>query len=129
MSVEIDMSEVRAFAADVTRMPGELSRHVRPAVVRGGVQIKAGMRRDLEASSNAGIRHIAGTVAFDVNEGPGFIEAEVGPSKPDGGLANIAYFGTWKGGGHTRDPQEVLDEEAPRFEEALAGIVEEVWGP
>ena len=128
MSVSVDVSELRRFEADVSRMPGELNRHLVPTLKRGGVQIKAGMREDLEASSNAGIRSVARSVSFDVNEGAGFMEVEVGPSKPDGALANIAYFGTPKGGGHTRDPLERLEEEAERFERALGDLVEEVWG-
>lgn len=126
--MSVDVSEVRAFAADVTRMPGELSRHLTPTLMRGGVQIKESMRSDLEASSNGGIRAVGRTVSFDLNAGSGFMEVEVGPEKPDGALANIAYFGTSRGGGHTRDPAERLEEEAERFEKALGDIVEEVWG-
>ena len=128
MSVDIDVGEVRSFAVDVSRMPGELNRHLVPTLKRGGVQIKDAMRLDLEASSNGGIRAVARSVSFDLNDGAGFMEVEVGPSKPDGALANIAYFGTWKGGGHVTDPLVRLEEEAERFEAALADVVEEVLG-
>ena len=41
-----------------------------------------------------------------------------------GDLAHIAYFGgSPAGGGTVRDPQAVLDEEAPRLEKALIDLL------
>ncbi len=37
MSVEVDASELREFAADVRHLPAELSRHLVPTVKRGAV--------------------------------------------------------------------------------------------
>lgn len=126
--VEIDTSEVRQFAADATRLPGELSRWLRPAVSKGALNIKRAMQADLKASGNAGIRHVARSISYDLIDGDNTVEAEIGPDKPSGALANIAYFGTSKGGGHTRDPIEALNEEAAAFEKAIADIVEDIWG-
>lgn len=126
--VEIDTSEVRQFAADATRLPGELSRWLRPAVSKGALNIKRAMQQDLQQSGNAGIRHVARSISYDLIDGDGTVEAEIGPDKPSGALANIAYFGTSKGGGHTRDPIEALNEEAAAFEKAITEIVEEIWG-
>lgn len=126
--VEIDTSEVRQFAADATRLPGELSRWLRPAVSKGALNIKRAMQADLKASGNAGLRHVARSISYDLIDGDGTVEAEIGPDKPSGALANIAYFGTSKGGGHTRDPIEALNEEAAAFEKAIADIVEDIWG-
>lgn len=124
--VEIDTSEVRQFAADATRLPGELSRWLRPAVSKGALNIKRAMQADLKASGNAGIRHVARSISYDLIDGDNTVEAEIGPDKPSGALANIAYFGTSKGGGHTRDPIEALNEEAAAFEKAIADIVEDI---
>ncbi len=126
--VEIDTSEVRQFAADATRLPGELSRWLRPAVSKGALNIKRAMQQDLQQSGNAGIRHVARSISYDLIDGDNTVEAEIGPDKPSGALANIAYFGTSKGGGHTRDPIEALNEEAAAFEKAIADIVEDIWG-
>lgn len=127
--VEIDTSELRAFAADMSRLPGELSRHLIPTVKRGAVNVKNQMITDLQESGNAGFRYVGRTVSFDmIDTGGAEVGAEIGPAKPDGGLANIAYFGTYKGGGTVRDPLEALMEEAPRFEKALGDIVEDLWG-
>ena len=42
--IEIDTSEVRQIAADATRLPGELSRWLRPAVSKGALNIKRAMQ-------------------------------------------------------------------------------------
>lgn len=126
--IEIDTTEVRQIAADATRMPGELSRWLRPAVSRGALNIKRAMQQDLEQSGNAGIRAVARSISYDLIDGDHTIEAEIGPDKPSGALANIAYFGTSRGGGHTRDPVEPLNEEAEAFQKAVADIVGELWG-
>ena len=126
--IEIDTSEVRRIAADATKMPGELSRWLRPAVSRGALNIKRAMQQDLEQSGNAGIRAVARSISYDLIDGDHTIEAEIGPDKPSGALANIAYFGTSRGGGHTRDPIEPLNEEAEAFQKAVADIVGELWG-
>lgn len=126
--IEIDTTEVRQIAADATRMPGELSRWLRPAVSRGALNIKRAMQQDLEQSGNAGIRAVARAISYDLIDGDHTIEAEIGPDKPSGALANIAYFGTSRGGGHTRDPIEPLNEEAEAFQKAVADIVGELWG-
>ena len=126
--IEIDTTEVRQIAADATRMPGELSRWLRPAVSRGALNIKRAMQQDLEQSGNAGIRAVARAISYDLIDGDHTIEAEIGPDKPSGALANIAYFGTSRGGGHTRDPIEPLNEEAEAFQKAVDDIVGELWG-
>lgn len=126
--IEIDTTEVRKVAADATRMPGELSRWLRPAVSRGALNIKRAMQQDLEQSGNAGIRAVARSISYDLIDVDHTIEAEIGPDKPSGALANIAYFGTSRGGGHTRDPIEPLNEEAEAFQKAVADIVGELWG-
>lgn len=129
-NVSVDTHELRAFAADLTRLPGELSRHAIPVVEKGAHNIKKQMQAELDKSSNLGIRKVAATVTYDVaRNGDNDIEAEIGPDKDlHGNLANIAYFGTWKGGGHTPDPVGALEAEIPNFEGALGDLVEELWG-
>nr|DAP25568.1 MAG TPA: hypothetical protein [Caudoviricetes sp.] len=126
--IEIDTTEVRQIAADAGRLPGELSRWLRPAVSRGALNIKRALQADLEQSGNAGIRHVARSISYDLTDTGTTVEAEIGPDKPSGALANIAYFGTSRGGGHTRDPIEPLTEEAEAFQKAVSDIVEDLWG-
>jgi hypothetical protein len=68
-------------------------------------------------------------VNYDLETDGGELVAEIGPDKDlSGNLANIAYFGTWKGGGTVPDPVGALEAEAPNFEKALGDLVEELFG-
>lgn len=120
-SVSVELSEVRAFARELEDAPLKVVREIIPVVRKGAVNIKSDMQADLRGSSNAGFRHVASTVSYDVLDG-GF-GVEVGPSKPAGALANVAYFGTSRGGGTVADPVGALQAEIPRFEKALADLL------
>ena len=122
MSVSVDLGEVRAFARELEDAPLKVVREIIPVVRKGAVNIKSDMQADLRGSSNAGFRHVASTVSYDVVDG-GF-GVEVGPSKPAGALANVAYFGTSRGGGTVADPVGALQAEVPRFEKAIDDILE-----
>ena len=122
MSVSVDLGELRAFARELGDVPLRVAREVIPVVRKGAVNIKSDMQADLRGSSNAGFRHVASTVSYDVLDG-GF-GVEVGPSKPAGALANVAYFGTSRGGGTVADPVGALQAEIPRFEKAIDDILE-----
>ena len=120
-SVSVELSEVRAFARELEDAPLKVVREIVPVVRKGAVNIKSDMQADLRGSSNAGFRHVASTVSYDVLDG-GF-GVEVGPSKPAGALANVAYFGTSRGGGTVADPGGALQAEIPRFEKAIDDIL------
>ena len=126
--ISIDAHEVRELAADFTRVPGELSRHAIPVLSKGALNIKNQMRESFEASGNAGFRFVGRTVSYDLTTEGNELSAEIGPTKPEGALANVAIFGTPRGGGTVADPREALDAEAPRFEKALADLAEELFG-
>ena len=126
--ISIDAHEVRELAADFTRIPGELSRHAIPVLSKGALNIKNQMRESFEASGNAGFRFVGRTVSYDLHTEGNELSAEIGPTKPEGALANVAIFGTPRGGGTVADPREALEAEAPRFEKALADLAEELFG-
>ena len=126
--ISIDAHEVRELAADFTRIPGELSRHAIPVLSKGASNIKNQMRESFEASGNAGFRYVGRTVSYDLHTEGNEYSAEIGPTKPEGALANVAIFGTPRGGGTVADPREALEAEAPRFEKALADLAEELFG-
>lgn len=112
-----------------------LNRHVLTVVEKGAVNVKEDLRAKMAASHSFG--HLARGITYDMRREPGAIIAEIGPTKVKKGLkkaprrgANIAYFGTSKGGGSVEDPQGALDREAPRFEQALVDLAAEVvFGP
>ena len=126
--ISIDAHEVRELAADFTRIPGELSRHAIPVLSRGALNIKNQIRESFEASGNAGFRFVGRSVSYDLTTEGTELSAEIGPTKPEGALANVAIFGTPRGGGTVADPREALEAEAPKFTEALADLAEELFG-
>lgn len=126
--MSMDASEVRAFAAELDAAGAATQRGVKGVVTKGAVNIKDQMRAEMGASTHFG--KIAHTINFDVREvsvfGGGIVEAEIGPNRGRrvARLANIAYFGSARGGGGTvPDPQVALDAEVPRFEQALQNLI------
>lgn len=127
--VTFDASELRTLSADFAGTPANIAPDVRAAVVKGAVNIKRDMRADMARS-----KHFKGAVPaidFDVIENTHAVVAVIGPKVgpgQSGGHAGIAYgagvFGGARGGGKVRDPQYVLDEELPRFEQAMGDILE-----
>lgn len=125
--VSIDASEVRALAADMRAVDGRLTRWIRPALDRGAIQIRNQLRDEMRSSTH--FKGAAGAISYDWIEGSGDLEVEIGPSSEDGSpgnLANIAYFGTSRGGGTVPDPELALQAEAPKFEKALADLLEDL---
>lgn len=122
----IDDFELRRFTADLRRSSATV-RMGTPAVVKKGADnIKNQMVEEMGRS-----RHFKGTapsISYDLTDaGTG---AEIGPVKKmgkgsgGGNAANIAYFGTSRGGGTVPDPQGALDAEVPNFETALGRLGE-----
>jgi hypothetical protein len=125
--VFIDTSELRALAADLRQAPANVQRGVGPVIFKGAMNIKTQLVEEMSASQH--FKGAASSIDFDIRHRGAFsaIEAEIGPrSGPGepGALANIAYFGTSRGGGTVPDPQKALDAEAPRVEKALADLLE-----
>lgn len=126
MRVSLDMSEVKTLAADMRAVDGRLARHLIPTVSKGALNIKNEIRDNLRASGNAGFRYVASTVSYDLTTSESEISAEIGPTKPAGALANVAFFGTSRGGGTVQEPAHALANEAADFGRALADIAKEL---
>lgn len=129
-SVDIDMSQVRELAADFSRIPGELARHAIPVVEKAALNVKNQLIAEMRAST-----HFKGftKISYDISSFQGFgggeIVAEIGPEAHGPGAgANLAYFGTWKGGGTVPDPRGALEAEYPNLEKHLADLAEEMFG-
>lgn len=132
-SISIDDSELRAYAADLTAAGSGMAARVRPVVEKGAINIKNQLRREAQASRH--FKGMARAIGYDMHTldafGVGVIEAEIGPSSEagsPGNLANIAIFGTSRGGGTVPDPQGALDAEAPRFTKALEDLLGNTLG-
>ena len=125
-SVSVDMAEVDQYVREIVASGPIVAREGRAVVSRGALNIKAQMRAEMSESPH--FKGVARAIAYDVHESPLGFEAEIGPSSDTGSpgnLANIAYFGTSKGGGATvPDPQGALDREEPNFLGALAALID-----
>jgi hypothetical protein len=87
------------------------------AVVKRGAQnIKTGWQANALQSAGAHARLYPGSISYDVTEGPGVVEAEIGPDKDrvQGPLGNLLEYGTSTQAGHN-DGGRALDDEEPRF--------------
>lgn len=123
--MSIDDSELRAFAADLSSAPSRLVPKVRAVVKRGAVNVKR--QRQQEFGASRSFKGVARAESFDILEDATGVEAQIGPTKgpgEPGNLANIAVFGTSRGGGTVPDPQGALDAEIPGFMKALGDAME-----
>ena len=125
--IEFDTTELTAFAARLEGAAKATEKQVHAVVQRGAMNIKKQMRAEMSAS-----RHFKGaarSITYDLRTASGFgggsVEAEIGPTRGrPGSLANIAYFGTSRGGGTVPDPRGALEAEAPNVMEWLAKAAE-----
>lgn len=117
--ISVDTSEVRAAIADMSGVDSRLRPDVASVVKKGATNIKSDLTAQMRSS-----RHFKGfaDIGYDMIDS---FEAEIGPNKGGPGSgANIAYFGTSRGGGTVEDPEDALERELPAFEEHMADIAE-----
>lgn len=121
-----DARDLERFATDLGRVGSKAVREAEKVVFKGAMNVKRGMAQELRASTH--FRPIARSVDFDFKSSRDGIEAEIGPKHgpgEPGNLANIAYFGTSRGGG-TVDFMKPFNNEVPRFEKAIADVIRDV---
>lgn len=121
-----DASELKKFASDLERAEAKVERKVDAVVRKGALNIKNTLRADLSHSRHFG--QIAKTITYDVEKTSDGIEVEIGPNKQyrAARLANIAYFGTSRGGGNTADFDNGLRKELPNLTEHLRRVMGDV---
>ena len=127
-AVDLDLSEVATFAAELKGVPSELSRHAIPALKRFAQDVKTDMQKDFRSSSNGGFQKIANFVRYDdLTPGAGGYETEVGVDKGGAGsLANLAVYGTPKGGGTHPRPDQIAVWHQPAYEKSLQDMAAEI---
>lgn len=120
-----DVSEVRAFSASLRSLSSWLRPQARAIVERGGLNIKRQMIADLRGSRS--FKGAAASVSYEMHDTASETYAEIAPafsSSEPGALANIAYFGTSRGGGASvADPLTALRAELPEFEAQMAALL------
>lgn len=111
----------RAFTAKANRARSD----VEPVMFKAGMNIKRELQAEMRSSRH--FRPVASAITFDVESTGNGIEVEVGPVKGSpGSLANIAYFGSSRGGGTVADPQGALDNETSNAMRYLRDVIGEL---
>ena len=73
-------------------------------------QAKGRAREAYQQHPDKGFRAVGSTYTFSTRGADAVVEAEFGPEKPRGALANITIWGTSKGGGGMPHPSEFMDQ-------------------
>lgn len=125
-AVQVDVTELRTLARDLERIPDKVQSGVRPVVSKGALTVKQELQMDLASSSS--FSGITFSVDYDLKVDRGGVEARIGPNKGKygGALANVAIFGTSRGGGTVPDPSVALLNEADKFENALGDLFKDL---
>ena len=108
----IDVSQVEDLAKTLAAVPLRSQTLVAAAVKHGAQNIKESVSEDLQSSSNHAFRRIR--IHYDMQERGPVVEADIGPEQGGASsLANLAFFGTSRGGGHHRFYEHGADELEP----------------
>lgn len=125
MKIEMDARELTAFGNDLKRAVKHTEAELKPIIAKGALNIKKQLRKEMYGSDH--FKGAGSSISYDIFVGLGATWADIGPSS-DGGspgnLANIAYFGTSRGGGTVPDPLKALEAEYPNVERYLTKLVE-----
>lgn len=120
----IDVSQVHGLAQKLAAAPVKKQVLVTAAIKKGAQNIKEAIRADIKESSNKAIRRIP--IRYDLKSEGVQVEADIGPTEGGAGdLANIAFFGTSKGGGTHQfyeHGEDELDETARYVAKAAEAI-------
>ena len=122
--VTVDASELTAFGRRVAAAHAMASVKVAQAVKKGAQNVKEGVISDLQTSSNYAISRIG--IGYEMGSTGTTIYADVSPR--DGGasdLANIAFFGTAKGGG-THWFYQFAEQELPTLAEYVGDAADDL---
>lgn len=122
--VTVDASELTAFGRRVASAHAKASIAVAQVVKKGAQNVKEGVISDLQTSSNYAISRIG--IGYEMGSTGTTIYADVSPR--DGGasdLANIAFFGTAKGGGTHRFYQ-FAEQELPTLAEYVGDAADDM---
>lgn len=115
----VDASQLKAFG--VSLLGGTAGRRalVSAAVKKGAQNVKENIEADLKTSGNRAFRRIP--IHYDMQTvGLTGVAADISPVKGGAGsLANVAFFGTAKGGG-THRFYEHAEDELPQLAEYVA---------
>lgn len=116
--INVDASQLKAFGLTLAGGAAVRRALVSAAVKKGAQNVKEDIKADLKTSSNGAFRRIG--IHYTMQSVGGGIAADISPVKGGAGsLANIAFFGTAKGGG-THRFYEYAEKELPTLARYVA---------
>lgn len=118
----VDVSQLMALSADFA------SAEEAGSAVKVGVQnaldgAKQRARDAYKGFPNKGIAKVGETFSYDEKTSGAVTQAEFGPAKPKGALANIAIWGTSRGGGGLPHPADFMDD---KVTQEIADTLDEI---
>lgn len=120
----LDTSELDRLAADWRSAAAKTPNRFKPTFSRAGLNVKNAINDDLSKSRNGGFRRIR--VSYDLLPSAEGIGVEIGPrSGGVNSLANIAFFGTSRGGG-THLFYEFGEQEMPELQSQVQRVATEM---
>ena len=125
MKVTIDTTDLATLSADLTKAGAVAKRELRPIISKGALNIKKQLKKEMFAHRY--FKGAGSAISYDIKADGTSLIADIGPSSEEGSpgnLANIAYFGTSRGGGTVPDPKGALEAEAPNLEKYLTDLVD-----
>lgn len=120
-------AELARLARDLRRAGTQIGPTVQAVVSKGALNIKRQMVAEMSASQH--FRGAARGISYDLKTSGRAVEALIGPRSgrgQPGALANIAYFGTSRGGGTVPDPRGAMNAEEPRLMDALTNALRDL---
>lgn len=120
-----DASELTAFGQKILAAQYATSKKIAATVKRAAQNVKDNVQKDVAGSSNSGLRKIR--VGYELGSSGTRIYADVSPRDEGASeLANIAFFGTAKGGG-THEFYEHAERELPNLAQYVSNAADETW--
>lgn len=122
----IDLTGLDALTAAIQGSRAVIEREGRAVVTKGALNIKNDWRANATSSAGRHARLYPASIGYDIAEGPGLIEAVVGPdkAKAQGPLGNLLEFGSVHNPPHN-DGGRALDAEEPRFAAAVEAVADQ----
>lgn len=124
--MDIDFSELRELSSDLSSAHRAVNPHVARATERTAYDVKRALVAEIRRSRH--FRGFAPAVSYDMRYTggeAGEIMAEIGPERgKPGSLANIAYFGTSRGGGTVEEPGVTLQEYADQYTSYMEDLLQ-----
>lgn len=127
MSSDFDVGELARLEQDLREAPMRVQRKLPPVVDRGAVNIKRDWRASATETAGQHGKLYPSSIDFDAGWVSGGYEAEIGPrtDRPQGGMGPGFEYGSVHQQPHM-DGNRAADAEGPRFERAVADLIDGV---